>query len=185
MASFQISGRGRSSGRRRRRTVRAVDRESALAVMEAEGAIVDECVELPYPLASPEILDHLKGLGVSVSEGASMPECVFEVMRWCIVRHRLVHIQHLEDVEGQPWRAEVEPHGVHRSREGYRLRCFLPPRQGEPDVVADFQVAGWHLYLIEDISWIEAAANTFEPRPCRRLDDEVTSSITFRVNLSV
>ena len=179
MPSFQISGRGQSTGRNRKRTVRAIDRPAALNMMKAEGTLVDECVELPYPLASRELRDHLSGLGVSLAEEASLPECVFEVLRWCIVNRRRVHIQHLTDVEGKPWRAQVEPHGFQRSREGFRLRCYLPGQDNEPDVISDFQIAGWHLYLIEDIDWVQATESLFEPRPYRRTDEEVSLEISF------
>ena len=76
--------------------------------------------------------------------------------------------------------ARVEPHGFHRSREGYRLRCYLPAREDELDVVSDFQVAGWHLYLLEGIEAIEAMETPFEPRAYRRTDDDVSMTISFR-----
>lgn len=160
--------------------MRAIDQAAALATMEAEGTLVDECVELPYPLASRELRDHLLGLGVTIAEEPSRPECVFEILRWCILNRRRAHIQHLTDVEGNPWRAQVEPHGFRRSREGFRLRCYLPWQENEPDVVSDFQTAGWHLYLVEDIDWVQATQSAFEARPYRRTDDEASLEISFR-----
>ena len=108
------------SGRKRKRTLQA------LTLIEAEGTLVDECAELPYPLASPELRSHLLGLGVITADDASYRECVFEVLRWCIVHRRCARIRYLTHVEGHPWSAVVEPHGFQRSREGFRLRCYLP-----------------------------------------------------------
>jgi hypothetical protein len=56
----------------------------------------------------------------------------------------------------------------------------MPPRPDEADVVYDFQVAGWHLCLIEDIEWAEATLRTFEHRSYTRATDEVGPSIVFR-----
>jgi hypothetical protein len=179
MATFQILGRGKASGKRRKRTLRVIDRAAALTLMEAEGTFVDECVELPYPLASPELCNHLLGLGVTIADDASHPECVFEVLRWCIAHRRCARIRYLTNVEGNPWSTVVEPHGFRRSREGFRLRCYLRPDEHEPDVVLDFQITGWHLYLIEDIEQIEATSSAFEQRPYRRTDDEVSITISF------
>ena len=179
MPTFQISGRGKISERKRRRSVRVIDRATVLKLMEAEGTLVDECVELPYPPASPALRDYVLGLGVSLAHDASHPECVFEVLRWCIVHRRAARIRYLTDIDGSPWNAVIEPHGFQRSREGFRVRCYLPPTEPEPDVVADFQVSGWHLYLIEDIEQIEVTSVAFEPRPYRRTDDEVSITISF------
>src|SRR4051794_28971985 len=100
MPTFQIFGRGKTSGRKRKRTVRTVDGAAALALMEAEATLVDECVELPYPLATPGLRDHLLSLGVTVTDDASHPECVFEVLRWCIVHRRCARIRYMTDVDG-------------------------------------------------------------------------------------
>lgn len=59
-----------------------------------------------------------------------------------------------------------------------RVRCYLPARDDEPECRMDFQMSGWHLYLLEDIDTIEAAAAPFEPRAYRRTDEDV--SITIR-----
>jgi hypothetical protein len=179
MPSFQISGRGAATGRKRKRVVRAIDRSTALAILEAEGTLVDECVELPLPAASREVLDHVASLGVTLPAAPSRPECVFEVLRWCILNRKVASFVYLTDVEGHPWRARVEPHGFRRSKEGYRLRCYVPAQQGESDVVADFQTEGWHLYLVEDIDGIEASQTTFEQRAYTRSDDEVAITISF------
>ena len=101
------------------------------------------------------------------------------MLRWCILHRRCARIRYLTDVEGPPWTAVVEPHGFERSREGLRLRCYLPPSEHEPDVVSDFQISGWHLYLIEDIERIKPASLAFEQRPYRRTDDEVSVGISF------
>jgi hypothetical protein len=156
-----------------------LDRETALTMMDAEGTIVDEWVELPYPPASRELRDQVLGLGVSTADDASLPECIFEVLRWCITHRRCARIRYLADLQGSPWVAVVEPHGFQKSREGFRLRCYLPPADDEPDVVSDFQIAGWHLYLIEDIEHIEVTAQTFDDRPYRRVDNEVSITIAF------
>ena len=179
MPTFQITGRGNASGRTRKRTVRAIDRDTALLLMEADGMHVNECVELPYPPAAPDLRDHLHSLGVTLADNASLPECVFEVLRWCIVHRRCARIRYLTDVDGNPWIAVVEPHGFQRSREGFRVRCYLPPADAEPDVVSDFQISGWHLYLIEDIERIEASASSFAERPYRRADDDERITISF------
>lgn len=165
--------------------MRAIDQAAALALMEAEGTLVDTCVELPYPQASLELRDHVASLGVRMSEDSSRPECVFEILHWCLVNRRYAAIRYLTDVEGNPWCARVEPHGFQRSREGFRLRCYLPAQENEPDVVSDFQVSGWHLYLLEDIDSVEATESKFESRPYRRTDDEVSMTISFRVEGSV
>jgi hypothetical protein len=182
VATFQILGRGKTSGRKRKRTLRVIDRSTALKMMEDEGTLVDECVELPYPAASPELRNHLLGLGVTTADDASHPECVFEALRWCIVRRRCARIRHLTDPQGNPWIAVVEPHGFQRSREGYRLRCYLPPADDEPEVVFDSQTAGWHLYLIEDIQEVETTAQTFNDRPYRKTDSEVLMTISFTLS---
>ncbi len=181
MATFQIEGRGKASGRKRKRSLRVIDRATALKMMEDEGTVVDECVELPYPAASPELRNHLLGLGVTVADDSSRPECVFEALRWSIVHRRYTRLRYLSDVERNPWLAVVEPHGFLWSREGYRVRCYLPPSEHEPGVVADFQVAGWHLYLIEDIENIEVMSLACEHRPYQRTDDEVSITISFTV----
>jgi hypothetical protein len=36
--------------------------------MEAEGTLVDECIELPYPPSSPELRAHLLSLGVTMPD---------------------------------------------------------------------------------------------------------------------
>jgi len=165
--------------------VRAIDQAAALALVEAEGTVVDRCVELPHPSASPELRERVANLGIGLSDDSSRPECVFEILRWCLVNRRHAAIQYLADVEGSPWFARVEPHGFERSREGLRLRCYLPAQENEPDVVADFQVSGWHLYLLEDIDSAEAIDSQFESRPYRRADDEEPITIPFRVEKTV
>ena len=180
MPSFQVSGRGKSTGRKRKRVVRAIDQSTAITVMEAEGTQVDECLELPYPSADRQLVDHVGSLGVILGERPSRPECVFEVLRWCIVNQKYASIQHLTDVEGNPWRARVEPHGFQRSKEGYRVRCYLPSQENEPDTVTADQIEGWHLYLVEDIESIEATPIGFERRPYRRADDEASLTISFK-----
>lgn len=179
MPTFQIVGKGKTSNRTRKRTVRAIDRDTALALMDAAGTTVSECVELPYPTASRELRDHLVNLGVRVADDASLPECVFEVLRWCITQRRCARITYLANGDGTPWSAVVEPHGFQRSREGFRLRCYLPPSDDEPDVVFDFQVAGWHLYSIEDINQIEGTSLGFENRPYRRAGEDASIAISF------
>ena len=62
--------------------------------MEAEDTLVDECVELPYPLASPELRNQLLDLGVTITDDAPHPECVFEVLRWCILHRRCARIRY-------------------------------------------------------------------------------------------
>lgn len=74
----------------------------------------------------------------------------------------------------------IEPHGFRRSKEGFRVRCYLPPQENEPDVVTADQTEGWHLYLIEDIDWIEATQTGFTPRPYKRNDDEASITISFK-----
>lgn len=180
MPSFQVLGRGKSTGRKRKRIVRAIDRSTALVIMDAEGTLVDECLELPHPFASRELRDHVADLGVTLFDEPSRPECVFEVLRWCIVNRKYASVQYLTDVEGNPWRARIEPHGFRRSKEGFRLRCYLPRQENEPDVVSDYQTEGWHLYLVEDIDWIEATQTGFERRPYTRSDDEVSLAISFK-----
>jgi len=154
-------------------------------MMDAEGTLVDECVELPYPPANRELVEHVASLGVDLPSEPSRPECVFEVLRWCIRRHRLVSIVYLTDVEGHPWSAQVEPHGFGSSKEGIRLRCYLPTQNNEPDVVSDFQTCGWHLYLIEDIEWAQGGLTDFKPRPYTQGDDEVSLTISFGTSTTV
>jgi hypothetical protein len=180
MATFRILGRGKTSGRKRTRTLRVIDRSTALKSMEAEGTVVDECVELPYASASHELRKHLLGFGVTTADDASHPECVFEALRWCIVHSRCARIRYLTDVEGNPWSAVVEPHGFQRSREGFRLRCYLPSDEHRPGVVFDYQVEGWHLYLIEEIEQIEITQSPFTRREYRRADDDVSITLSFR-----
>jgi hypothetical protein len=182
MPIFHIVGRGKASGRARKRTLRMLDRDTALAMMEAEGTAVDECVQLPYPPASRELRNHLRSFGVSTADDASHPECVFEVLRWCIVQCRAARIRYLTDAQGNPWTVVVEPHGFQRSKEGFRLRCYLPPSDNEPDVVCDYQIAGWHLYLIEDIEEVEVTSSAFERRQYGRTDD-VSITISFTAPL--
>jgi hypothetical protein len=182
MPSFEISGHGKSTGRKRKREVRAIDRSTAIAIVEAEDTLVDDCVELPYPSADRELLDQVATLGITVGDEPSRPECVFEVLRWCILHRRVALIVHLTDIDGNPWRATVEPHGFRRSKEGIRLRCYVAAQTDEPEVVADFKIEGWHLYLVEDIQWAQATSTSFEARPYRRSGDEISISISFRVS---
>ena len=115
---------------------------------EAEDTVVDECVELPYPPAEPSLVQQVVRLGIEVGDAPSKPECVFEILRWCIHHRRVARIVYHTDVQGNPWRPDVEPHGFRRSRDGFRVRCYLPPRDDEPEVVSDYQTTGWHLYLV-------------------------------------
>lgn len=180
MPWFQISGRGVLTGRKRRREVRVLDRATALAMMAAEDTLVEECVELPDPQADAKLVAHAEGLGVSFEYQPSRPECIFEILRWCVIHHRVVSITYHTDLDGIPWQPGVEPHGFQRSKEGFRLRCYLPSGDSEPEVVFESQVAGWHLYLIEDIEWAEATEEIFKPRPYRHIDDEVAITMTLR-----
>jgi hypothetical protein len=180
MPFFEVIGRGKDSGRQRRREIRALDQATVLATMEAEGTLVDQCIELPYPAASPQLIEVTDRLGLALGEEASKPECVFEILNWCHQHHRVALIEYLTDIEGRPWRTFVEPYGFRRSKEGFRLRCFRPLEENEPEVVSDFQTEGWHLYLVEDIEWAAPAAGSFRPRPYRREPDEVSISISFR-----
>jgi hypothetical protein len=75
--------------------------------------------------------------------------------------------------------ARQTTHRTRRSREGFRLRCYLPPTEDEPDVVCDYQIAGWHLYLIEDVERVEVTSSVFERRPYRRTDDDASITISF------
>ena len=180
MPSFQVIGHGRASGRKRKRDVRALDRATVLEIMEAEGTVVDECIELPYPAAEKALAGHLAHLGVAMPAEPSRPACVFEILNWCIRNRRVASVQYLTDVEGNPWRTRVEPHGFRKSKEGFRVRCCRPEEPDEPDVVNDFQASGWHFYLIEDIDWAEATPASFQPRPYTRNQDEVSIVISFR-----
>lgn len=160
--------------------MRALDRATVLEMMEAEATDVDECIELPYPSAEQALVDQVARLGLSLPDRPSQPECVLEVLNWCIRNLRIASIKYLTDVEGNPWRTNVEPYAFRRSKEGFRLRCYRPVEQDEPDVVSDFQIDGWHLYLIEDIEWAEATPASFQPRPYTRSRDEVSIDISFR-----
>ena len=62
MATFQILGRGKTSGRKRRRTLGVIDRATVLELMEDEGTLVEDCVEWQYPPASLELRTLLFGL---------------------------------------------------------------------------------------------------------------------------
>jgi hypothetical protein len=148
--------------------------------MVADGTLVDECVELPYPEAGSDLLDHVAALGICFEERPTRPECVFELLRWCIRNGRVAMIQYLTDVDGNPWRTKIEPHGFNRSKEGFRVRCFRPAEPDEPDVVSDFQTDGWHLYLVEDIEYAEATDQSFARRPYSREQDEISITISFR-----
>jgi hypothetical protein len=156
-----------------------------MSIMKTEGTVVDDCVELPYPSASRELVDHAASLGLKLPDDPSRPGSVFEVLRWCIQHHRVASIVYLTDVEGNPWHARVEPHAFHRSKEGIRLRCYLPAQEDEPDVVSDFQTNGWHLYLIEDMESAQAGSAAFKPRPYARSDDEVSITIVFGKSIAV
>ncbi len=180
MPTFQVTGRGKATNRKRRRTARALERATVLAMMEAEGTLVDECIELPYPSAEQALVEQVTRLGIFVPDRPSQPECGFEVLNWCVRNQRVASIKYLTDVEGSPWRTSVEPHGFRRSKEGFRLRCYRPAEPNEPDVVSEFQTDGWHLYLIEDIEWAEATPASFQSRPYARSRDEVSISISFR-----
>lgn len=148
--------------------------------MDAEGTLVEDCVELLEPAADRTLVAQVEGLGITLLGAPSRPECVFEILRWCIVNRRVASIVYLTDIEGNPWRARIEPHGFRRSGEGFRLRCYLPPQDQEPDVVSDYQTARWHLYLVEDIESVEPTQASFEARPYTRSDDEVSITISFR-----
>ncbi len=92
-------------------------------------------------------------------------------------RRRLSEITYLTTADGERWVARVEPYAFHRSREGLRLRSFLPPSDSEPDVVYDYQTAGWHLYLIDDIENVRDGGATFIRRVYERHEDTAVFSM--------
>lgn len=178
MPTFQITGHGGRSGRKRRRTIRAINRRTAIAMAEESDTVVDEVSELPQPPASPELLARAAALPGRLPVPASRTDCVVAILTWCAENHRTAAITYLSDLGGNPWRPEIEPYAFSSSREGTRLRCFLPARDPYPDVVADFQTEGWHLYLVEDIESGEVMPTHFEPRPYRRFREEASLLIT-------
>ena len=66
-----------------------------------------------------------------------------------------------------------------------RLHCYLPAQPDEPDVVSDFQIDGWHLYLVENIESAQVTLTKFDPRPYVRNDDEISISISFKTSTAV
>lgn len=172
MPTFRFVVRGAKTGRTRKPVVRAIDLATARASVEAEGTLIEGWEELPFPPASPELIDQVRRLGVELPAEPTQPECVFEILRWCVVNCRDATIALPVDAYSPPWRATVEPHGFRRSKEGLRLRCWFTEPDDAPEVVTDDQTTGWHLYLIEDIEWAEVGERTFEPRAYKRAEDE-------------
>lgn len=57
---------------------RSTDRR--LAIMIAEGTLVEDCLELPQPAANRTLVAQVEGLGITLPVEPSGPECVFEVL---------------------------------------------------------------------------------------------------------
>jgi hypothetical protein len=177
MPTYRISGRGKKTNRKRSGVYRAIDRATALAMAEAAETVVSEVVQLPEPPPTPAQLAYARSVGLKIGADATRTDVVVALLQRHARRQRIAEIVYLTTIDGAPWTARVEPYIFQPSREGLRLRCFVLPTAPEPDVIADFQESGWHLYLVEDIEDVRDGGAGFVSRPYRRSADEVSITI--------
>ena len=131
----------------------------------------------PNPAPTTAQREYARSIGLKVSRDATRSDLFVAVLKRHARRRRLAKIVYLTSIDGKSWSARIEPYAFQRSREGLRVRCFVHPDDPEPDVVADFQTSGWHLYLVDDIEDVSDGGDSFAPRPYSRVEDEATFSI--------
>jgi len=177
MPTFRITGRGRKTNRKRSGVYLAIDQATAVSMAEAADTLVTDVVRLPDPVASPDQLEYARFLGLTPARDVARSDLMADLLEHLGRRRRLAEIAHLTTADGERRVARVEPYAFQRSREGLRLRCFLPPSDSEPDVVYDYQTAGWHLYLIDDIEDVRDGGATFIRRLYQRHEDTAIFSM--------
>ncbi|MBN1005653.1 hypothetical protein [Amphritea pacifica] len=71
MPSYEIKGKGKDTGRTRKRIFTAQNEEEARQLAEADGTLVEEITEIPPDPPTERQLDYAKGLGISIPSNAT------------------------------------------------------------------------------------------------------------------
>ncbi|MBN1796056.1 MAG: hypothetical protein JW804_05230 [Sedimentisphaerales bacterium] len=164
MPKFCIIGEGRNSNRKRKRIYQAFDKATAVAMAESEETIVEQVSQLQNPSASPEQIAYAQSLGLTLPKDADRIDVVMSILLVLADEKHKVRAVYLTDINNEPWSPIIEPYKFQRSKEGIRLRCWVYEPKPVPDVVADYQTEGWHLYLVDDIESVVDTGESFIPR---------------------
>lgn len=158
--TFEIVGRG-PTGRRRRRTFRAIDEATARTFAEAEQTTIESVAELAAPTAQEGLRREANALGLDLPTSASRLEAVVGILQALAERCHVAEISFRED--GAPF-GRVEPYSLRRSKQGVRVRVFLLEPEELPDIIGADDIEGWHLYLVEEITSLRDTGEVFAPR---------------------
>lgn len=71
MMQYEIKGKGKDTGRKRKRVYIAKNEQSAIQLAEADGIIIDEIKELPPDPPTERQLDYAKDLGIAIPPDAT------------------------------------------------------------------------------------------------------------------
>lgn len=71
MPSYEIKGKGKDTGRKRKRIFTAPNEEEARQLAEADGTLVEEITEIPPDPPTERQLDYAKDLGISIPSNAT------------------------------------------------------------------------------------------------------------------
>jgi len=71
MPSYEIKGKGKDTGRKRKRIFTAPNEEEAKQLAEADGTLVEEIKEIPPDPPTERQLDYAKDLGISIPSNAT------------------------------------------------------------------------------------------------------------------
>jgi len=74
MPKFEVNGKGRDSGRGRKRTYSATDEISAREMAAADGTDIETIEELPPDPATQRQIDYARDLGITIPTGATKDE---------------------------------------------------------------------------------------------------------------
>ena len=71
MPLYEVKGKGKDTGRKRKRTYSAANELEAKRLAEVDGTLVDEITEMPPEPPTERQLDYAKDLGISIPANAS------------------------------------------------------------------------------------------------------------------
>ena len=71
MPDFEIRGKGRDTGRKRKRVYSAPDEATAKRLAEDDGTLIEAIVEIPPEPATDRQLTYAKDLGISIPPDVS------------------------------------------------------------------------------------------------------------------
>lgn len=71
MPSFEIKGKGKDTGRKRRRIYTAPNEEEAMKLAESDGTLVEEISEIPPEPPTERQLEYARDLGISIPANAT------------------------------------------------------------------------------------------------------------------